>query len=433
MTSGPLANPPAPGALLRDLFEAGVAAADPARLVQAALSLEVSPRGPVHVIAVGKAAVAMTGAAYRVADATGLPVAAGLVVAPDQATLPQVRVMVGDHPIPGPGSLAASEALGQFVAALPARSEVWLLLSGGATSLLAGPAAGVAPEAITATFGLLLRSGLGISAMNQVRKRITRWGRGALGEALAPRPVLQLVLSDVAENDLRAIGSGPAVPDPTPTRSVIEQLGTAGLWAGLPTSVTARLRSLSEAEQSGSPKLEFPHVRTIVIGDNATARQGAADRARALACEVVCHAGLIAGEAAAEGERIGRLLRATSPAARPIVQIWGGEPSVTIEGDPGHGGRAQELALAAARTLQGEGSGAALLVAGTDGRDGPTDAAGAIVDGTTWRAIMARGMDPDAALSAHDSYTALDSVGALFQTGATGTNVMDLMIGVRGP
>lgn len=433
MPATPLPTGSEPGHLLLDLFDAGVRAAAPGPLVARALEHEPPGGPPIHLIAIGKAAVPMADAALAAARAAGCPTAAGLVVTTEEGALPGCQVLAADHPLPGARSLRASHALAAFVAGLAADRPVWVLLSGGASSLVAGPATGIPPGDLARSFELLLGSGLDITTMNRVRKRITRWAGGGLGRALAPRPVLQLVLSDVPGNELGSIGSGPCVPSAEPTRAVLARLDGAGLTTRLPLSVAAHLRGLVAAEAAKATSARdrsFPHVRSVIVGDNATARTGVVARAAELGLAVERHEALLAGAAVAEGTRIGEVLARSAGGARPLLHLWGGEPVVTLHDGAGLGGRAQELALAAARVLGRTGAPATLLAAGTDGRDGPTDAAGAIVDRHTWAAIAAQGVDPEGALQRHDAYPALASAGALIEARPTGTNVLDLYLGL---
>jgi len=288
---------------------------------------------------------------------------------------------------------------------------------------------------------LLLGSGLDITAMNRIRKRLSRWGGGKLARALAPATVRVYVVSDVIGDDLASIGSGPCVPDPTYAADVRSLLEGSGLWHRLPDSAR---RLVTSAEADSSPETPkpgdpaFARVTHELIASNRLALNAAEKRATELGLATTVHETPISGEAASAGAIIAATLlhncardNIPQPSARPACLIWGGETTVSLgEGSAGLGGRCQELALAAARDLQEGAGGMALLVAGTDGRDGPTDAAGAVVDHQTWQAVRDSGRDPARDLAAHDSYHALDAAGALLRPGLTGTNVMDVVIGV---
>ncbi len=380
----------------------------------------------------------MAQAAVETLASRGAEPAGGLVVPPAAAPAPHpgLRVVPGDHPEPGAGSLAAAEALGEIAARASREAEVWVLLSGGTTSLLGAPVEGITPAELTQLYALLLGSGLDITAMNRIRKRFSRWGGGRLALALAPAPVRVYVVSDVIGDDLASIGSGPCVPDPSTAREVRDLLQRSRLWDRIPQSARRQVLAACDGTNAETPKPgdpAFARVTLELIASNGLALEAAAKRAAELGLVPVVENTPLAGEAAAAGTSVAATLL-QDYAAGSIPQrcrIWGGETTVTLgDAAPGLGGRCQELALSAARTLAGAPRGVALLAAGTDGRDGPTDAAGAVVSGNTWSAITAAGRDPARDLAAHDAYRALDAAGALLRPGLTGTNVMDVVIGV---
>ena len=431
---------PTPAALLSDLYAAATAAVNPGPAL--ARRLAALPDGPSPwIIALGKAALPMAQAAVETLAHRGAQPAGGLIVPPASAASPhpRLRVVPGDHPEPGAGSLAAATALGEVAAQASTGAEAWVLLSGGTTSLLGAPVPGIAPAELKAVYALLLGSGLDITAMNRIRKRFSRWGGGRLALALAPVPVRVYVVSDVIGDDLASIGSGPCVPDPTTAREVRDLLERSGLWDRIPESARRQVGEASEGTKAETPKPgdpAFARVTLELIASNGLALEAAAKRAAELGLVPVVEGAPLAGEASAAGTSVAATLL-QDYAGRTIPQlrcrIWGGETTVTLgEGSSGLGGRCQELALAAARALAGAPARVALLAAGTDGRDGPTDAAGAVVDGRTWDAIIAAGRDPARDLAAHDAYRALDAAGVLLRPGLTGTNVMDVVIGVTG-
>jgi glycerate 2-kinase len=385
----------------------------------------------------------MARAAVETLARWGMEPAGGLVVAPavHPPPHPSIRVVAGDHPEPGPGSLAAADALGRAAAEVAGEDEVWVLLSGGATSLLAAPVEGLTPAELAGLYRLLLGSGLDITAMNRIRKRFSRWGGGRLARALAPARVQVLIVSDVIGDDPASIGSGPCVPDPATAADVRRMLEGARLWDRIPAAARRIVMATESGETAETPKpgdAAFARVALELIASNRLALEAAAKRAAELGLAPVVAETPLAGEAATAGASVAATLlqhcgrtEITQPTAPRRCFIWGGETTVTLgETPPGMGGRCQELALAAARTLAGARPGVALLAAGTDGRDGPTDAAGAIVDGSTWRAVTEAGRDPARDLAGHDAYRALDAAGALLRVGLTGTNVMDVVVGV---
>jgi glycerate 2-kinase len=404
--------------------------------------LAALPDGPAPwIIALGKAALPMAQAAVETLAQRGSEPAGGLIVPPAAARPPHpsLRVVSGDHPEPGTGSLAAATALGEVAARASQGDEVWLLLSGGTTSLLGAPVEGISPAELTEIYALLLGSGLDIAVMNRIRKRFSRWGAGRLALALAPAPIRGYVVSDVIGDDLASIGSGPCVPDPSTARDVRDLLERSGLWERIPPSARQQISEACAGAKAETPKPgdpAFARVTLELIASNGLALEAAARRAAELGLAPVVEGRPLAGEASVVGASVAATLLqdyagGTIPQRR--CRIWGGETTVTLgEAQPGLGGRCQELALAAAQALVGAPAGLALLAAGTDGRDGPTDAAGAIVDGRTWSAISAAGRDPARDLAGHDAYHSLDAAGVLLRPGLTGTNVMDVVIGVIG-
>lgn len=430
-------------ALLEDLYHAAVAAVDPGPAVTAALEsgghLPAARGRGLWILALGKAAMPMAEAAVRATQRAGLVISGGLVVAPAAAPAPHpaVPLVVGDHPEPQQGSLTAAASLGEVASRVRPGDHVWVLLSGGTTSLIGAPVDGIDPGDLRELYRLLLGSGLDINAMNRVRKRFTRWGGGKLAAALGRASVRQFIVSDVIGDDLPSIGSGPCVPDPTTAADVRHALEHAALWQRLPDSLRHLVTDTEHGTRPETPKPDHPAFASVVtelVSSNRLALEAAAGRAAVLGLLPEIAPDPLAGEANLMGTSVAATLRNYSQAhgtqgtARRCV-ILGGETTVTLGTGHGLGGRSQELALAAARSLAGT-QGISLLAAGTDGRDGPTDAAGAIVDGTTWSAMTSAGRDPAADLARHNAYPALSAAGALFQPGLTGTNVMDVVIGL---
>jgi hydroxypyruvate reductase len=439
-----------PRDLLADLYWTAVTAAAPGPALTLALASHTEPSSrPVHLLALGKAALPMAQAAVAALAARGQSPAGGLLVTPEPAASPHpaLAVAVGDHPQPGPGSLDAADQLGAAVAAVRPGDEVWVLLSGGTTSLIGAPIKGIAPTDLTELYRLLLGSGLDITAMNRIRKRFARWAAGRLAAALAPAHVKNFTISDVIGDDLGSIGSGPCVPDSSSAADVRALLVTAGLWLKIPPALRGNLEAVERGDAAETPKPGDPAFRTsqtILVASNRLALESVCARARALGMDAHLLDAALAGEAAETGHRVASILLgydgtdlSGAQAGRPhkhAVLVWGGETTVTLTPDAGLGGRSQELALAAAQVLDGkrrpDGRQIHLLAAGTDGRDGPTDAAGGFADAGTWDAIRRAGRDPAQDLRRHASNASLAAGGALFQTGMTGTNVMDLVLGL---
>ncbi len=433
--------------LLTDLYWTAVQAAAPGPALRASLAgRTITPGRNIHLLALGKAALPMAQTAVALLAEQGTVPAGGLLVVPEPAVTPHphLAVAVGEHPQPGAGSLAAAEQLARAVAAVQPGDEVWVLLSGGTTSLVGAPIPAITPGDLTALYRLLLGSGLDITAMNRVRKRFARWAGGRLAAALAHAHVKNFTISDVIGDDLGAIGSGPCVPDPTSAADIRAALNAAHLWDRVPLALRTHLTDVEYGRAAETPKPDHPAfaiTETIIIASNRLALDAVSGRAQSLGYRSVLVDAALAGEATVAGQLIAATLvgyNATNPSGAQVggmnkdaVLIWGGETTVTLTPDAGLGGRSQELALAAAKVLnKTAGSEVTLLAAGTDGRDGPTDAAGGFADSDTWAAVQRAGRDPASDLAHHRSNAALEAAGALFTTGMTGTNVMDLVLGV---
>jgi glycerate-2-kinase len=426
---------------LRECYEAALRAADPARAVRDGLgarevALELGRDRPHWIIALGKAAPAMAGAALSYCAGHGLTVAGGLVVGvgdPAGVDSATIELVAGDHPVPGVRSAHAAERLGALVERIGREDVVLLLLSGGTSSLVGAPIDGVREEDLAALHALLLGAGVAISRINAVRKRFSRWGAGRLAAALDCARVIPILLADVPNEDPAMIGSGPVSPDALEAWHVERILRDAGIAVQVPLSVASTLGAMragvvAETPKAGSPP--FARVEEPFVVGNAAALQGAAEHAHRLGYEpVLLSRTILTGDATAAG-RV--LAHAVARAAPRTCLIWGGETTVRLPGDHGLGGRGQQLALAAAESLDDlHVEGAWLLAAGTDGRDGPAPAAGAVVNGATWSTSAANGGAPRVALRRCDAFGALAAADALLPAGATGTNVMDIVVAVR--
>jgi len=387
--------------------------------VRAALERRPPPC-PVHVAAVGKAAGAMAGVAF---EALRHGVRAALVVTrhgygdPALGRRPGVQCLEAGHPVPDADSLAAGRALLEFLEAVPAGHRPLLLISGGASSLVERPPAGVTLADLVRLNHWLLGSGLDIRGMNRVRCAVSTIKGGRLAARLGARTALALLISDVRGDDPAVIGSGLAAPGacegPLP--------GAIPAWAH------ALVARAPPAPRPHDPACEGLEVR--VVARLADALEAAATAARGLGAPVHRYPEFVAGDPCEAGRALARRLRTGAPG----FHIRGGEPTPVLPPHPGRGGRCQSLALAAALELQGE-EGVVFLAASTDGSDGPGEDAGALVDGGTVARGVSAGYDAARCLAAADAGSFLAASGDLVQTGPTGTNVMDLFIGwKRGP
>jgi hydroxypyruvate reductase len=382
----------------------------------------------VSVIAVGKASAAMARAAV---DSLGSGLRTGVVIGPTAPAIEtRLRSIAGEHPQPGAGSLAAGRQALETARGIDPHERLLVLLSGGASSLMAVPAPGITLDEKRQATAVLLKSGADIYALNTVRKHMSAVKGGQLAAASAAE-CRTLVISDVVGDDLSFIGSGPTVPDPSTfhdARHVIERFGRAQEY---PSSVVDYLERGLRGERPETPKPGDPRLArssAVVIGGRFQAMRGAADEAQARRYHVVVLDEPVVGESRNAGPAQAECMIARARSLpRPGCIISSGETTVTVTGH-GKGGRNQELALAAARVIGSAGGPAALASAGTDGVDGPTDAAGAIVDSSTLNRAAAMGLSIDAYLQNNDSYTFFGKLGDLIRTGPTGTNVDDVQI-----
>jgi glycerate 2-kinase len=425
-------GPARAAAVARHLAGAGLAAVDPARRVAEALAAGEPPGRPPRftaAVALGKAAAAMA----RCAGAALPPAAPRLLVRPHTSPPladPAWEELSGGHPVPDAASLAAGERLLAFLAALRPGDRLLALISGGASACLEQPAAGLSLADLVATQRELLGAGLPIGEVNAVRKHLSGVKGGGALRACQAR-VLALLLSDVPGDDPAVIASGPFAADP----STFAEAARLALRLPLPPAVAAHLAAGARGERPETVKPDDPALGRLearVLAGPRPVSRAVAEEARRLG--FAAEEGPLAGEAAEEAA--GLVARGRRLAGPRVVLALGGETAVTLPagGGSGRGGRNQELALAAARALaDGRGSGEeAVLALATDGEDAATGAAGALVDGGSWSALQAAGIDPAAALGRHDSHTALAALaGALVATGPTGTNAADLAVYVR--
>ncbi len=426
------------------IFMAGVAAVEPRRAVRAHLRrrggvllaggrpLALARGGRVWVVGAGKAAAPM---ARAVEEVVGARLAGGLVVTKygHGEPLRAVELREAGHPVPDQAGVQASRDLAARLGSVRAGDLVICVLSGGGSSLLPSPAGGISLEEKQEVTRLLLGCGATIGEINCVRKHLSVLKGGGLARLARPAALLTLVLSDVVGDPLDVIASGPTVADPTTFAEAREVLARHGITARVPTSIRTRLEAGARGELAETPKPGdevFARAVDLMVGTNALAVAAAARRARALGYRPLVLSTTVTGETrevAGVHAAIARELAARGrPLRRPACVLSGGETTVTLRGH-GKGGRNQEFALAAALGIEGLER-MAILSAGTDGSDGPTDAAGAFADGDTVGRARAAGLDPLAALDGHDAYPFFHRLGDLVTTGPTRTNVMDLRL-----
>jgi hydroxypyruvate reductase len=344
-----------------------------------------------------------------------------------------VRIREASHPMPDAAGIEATRAIVDLLRDAEERDLVVCVISGGGSALLTLPAEAVSLEDLQRTTDALLRCGATINEINVVRKHLDTVKGGGLARLAAPAEMVTLILSDVVGNPLDAIASGPTVPDTSTWSEAVGVFDRYGLWDFAPVSVSHRLRAGAAGDLPDTPKPGdplFERTQSVIVGSNLLACEAAAAAARELGLQALVLTTYVEGEAREAGRVLAGLLREVDasghPLERPCCLVAGGETTVTIRGD-GRGGRNQELALSAAFSLRGVRD-VLLASVGTDGSDGPTDAAGAFVDGTTLERAEALGLDAARALADNDSYTLFDRLGSLIRTGPTNTNVNDLYV-----
>jgi glycerate-2-kinase len=425
--------------LLRDIFDAALAAVRP----DAAVARAIARRGEgvfvaeraiesarCVVLAAGKAAHGMAGAWH---EQVGAPRAALLVARESAEAPPGWREWIAGHPVPNEASERAGHAALDLAASARGDETLAVLLSGGASALLSAPLPGLTLADLRATTELLLRSGAEIGELNCVRKHLTAASGGRIAAAAGARELIVLAISDVIGDDLATIGSGPCAPDPTTFEDAIAVLRERGIWLEAPERVRSQLERGARGEAPESPKPGdpiFARVYHRILAANRDALAAAEACARERGISVHRSREPLRGEARDVGAAFARRALALR-SGQPQLLLAGGETTVTVRG-AGRGGRCQELALGAALALA-EVRGVTLLAAGTDGSDGPTDAAGAFADGDTIARGRAAGVDAQAALARSNAYAFFASESGLLRTGATGTNALDVVLALVEP
>jgi hydroxypyruvate reductase len=406
---------------LTGLFEAAVAAADPVKALAA--HLPAKPKGRTVVIGFGKGAAQLGRAFETLWDG---PIE-GVVVTRYGYAAPceRLELLESAHPVPDAAGLVAAERLLATVSALTADDLVVALVCGGGSALLPAPPEGLTLADEAAVNAALLASGAPISAMNGVRKHVSRIKGGRLAVAAHPARVVSLVVSDIPGDDPALVASGPTVPDRTGRADALAHVRRWRL--DLPPAVLRWMESPeSEAPRPDDPR--FARNETRVIASSAISLEAAAAAARSRGIEAAILSDAIEGESREVARALGAIARETAlrgrPFARPVVLLSGGETTVTLRAKGGRGGRNGEFALSLSQDIEGL-DGVTALAADTDGIDGSEDNAGAFVDGTTRARLRDKGADPGALLAANDSWGAFAQLGDLFVTGPTGTNVND--------
>jgi glycerate 2-kinase len=420
------------------IFHEALKAVEPYRLISSSLrnvegklhlgenALEYSRHSNSYLISIGKAAGGMTSAFL---DISKLQPRAGVIALPksDPSTFPHpFEVFLAGHPHPSRASIEAGYAANNLLKKCGSEDVVWVLISGGGSALFELPVPGIELDDLLETNALLLHSGLSIQEVNTVRGALSQVKAGGLARMAHPARVVSLIISDVIGDPLGSIASGPTVLSPDRRNSARQLLMDKDLWPRLPKRVRAVLN------QTRPTRKRTRRPTNKLIGGNQQLVDGAVGKARSLGFNVKVLSRQMHGEARLVGQKFARrLVKLSSGIEHPACFIMGGETTVTVQGS-GKGGRNQELALSSAGVLAGHEQ-IVLASLASDGIDGPTDAAGGVIDGKTYTRITSAGFDPELALNQNDSYAMLQCGNALFHTGPTGTNVADLTLGLIFP
>ena len=409
------------------LFDVGVARADPVAATRAALDAHADALSRAHrvvLLGLGKAGSAMTRAALPFVEGK---LARGVVVTTDSgiASLPGIDMIAGGHPVPDAGSLEGGARLVDASRHADKGDLVLVLVSGGGSALAVAPPEGVTLDDKIALSDLLLKSGADITQVNTVRGNVSRLKAGGIARLAAPAEVLSLILSDVPGDDVAIIASGPTatdVPGPAEARAVLDSLG---LGERVPASIRAHLESAGPRERAVA--------RNVIVGSNALSVGAVEDALKDSGRVVIRLPGWLGGDVSEAAGALFAEIRKADATGRPTAIIAGGETTVRVTG-AGSGGRNQELALRIALLADGVPLEHpwCFLSGGTDGRDGPTEAAGGIVDGGSLARMRAAGIDPARRLADNDANPALAASGDLINIGQTGTNVADIQVALIG-
>jgi len=416
------------------ILAAAIDSVEPGSVVAESLSVDgnhltisgkkVELTGRVSALGIGKAAAAMTGS---LAEILGKRLTMGLVVTKriPESIDPRLEVILGGHPLPDQRSLSAGHRIEEFVRQLKPEDLLICLISGGGSALVSLPKVGVSLQDLQKLTTSLLESGARIDEINILRRQLDRLKGGGLARMVQPAQVVSLILSDVVGNPLETIASGSTVPNPTTSKDAIAVLKRYGLVDKCPPNI---MESLQQSEKQTSQSESFEHVQNFIVGSNLIAAQSALKQAAQEGFHPYLLRTDLQGEAREAARDLAIQLRWAwkmgDPAPRPACIIAGGETTVIVRGD-GRGGRNTELALASVSELA-DFPDVMLVTLATDGEDGDTDAAGAVVTGDSWRRGISKDMNSCEFLGRNDSYSYFATLDELLKPGSTGTNVNDL-------
>jgi len=427
-----------------EIFMAGVDAVDPIKLINEAVDLkghsitikdstfDLSSYENIYILGIGKAAAAM---ALPLEKILGDFLTEGIIIVKFGHTLPlkKVRVFEAGHPVPDKAGYWGAQECAKILQRSGNKDLLFFLISGGGSALFPYPVEGLTLENKQKTTSLLLEAGADIQEINTLRKHLSRVKGGRSAQLAYPATLITLILSDVIGDKLDSIASGPTVPDTSTFADCLNIVDKYNIKDKLPPEVIAIFNKGTHGEIEETPKpgdLVFEKTNNLIIGNNLLALKGAQKKAGKLGYNSMILSSSVQGEtkdaAKVHAAIATEILASGNPIKPPACVLSGGETTVTIRGR-GKGGRNQEFVLGAAIGIAGLKN-TAILSCGTDGTDGPTDAAGAIADGTTVARAMNLGMDPAHYLKTNDSYIFFKRLNDLIITGPTYTNVMDLRI-----
>lgn len=401
------------------------------------LKIDLKSRQNVLILSIGKAALPMAAAAGKI---IGERLAEGIVLTKHEALrgwdqpIKNFKIYSGGHPLPDQAGFQAAETIISTLENLSENDLLLVLLSGGGSAIFSCPSPGISLTELIETNSLLLKSGADIVEINTIRKHLSRVKGGQLARIASPAAVFTLILSDVIQDRIDMIASGPTAPDPTTYQDAVEILQKYHLTGQVPASVLTHLKSGQKGTRSETPKPSdelFSRVENRILGGNQLAVNAGLQQARreGFLCQAL-HSPLVDSShqvALQLANTLTNLSRDENPFPRPACMIGGGEPSVAIaeKQDIGLGGRNLETALHAVPLIKGLPN-SLLIALASDGEDGPTDAAGAVASGETWGRAKKLKLDPDDYLPTHNSYTFFSELEDLVKTGPTRTNVNDL-------
>ena len=424
------------------IFQAGLRAVDPVEAIIRHVTLNdnvlrirdrrfnLKDYDRILVVGAGKAVAPM---AKAVEDLLGNHISDGVIVVKDEHGLPlnKIKVREASHPVPDARGVEGTEEILSLVETAGKRDLIICLISGGGSALLIAPVHDISLEDKQNTTKLLLACGATIHEFNAVRKHLSRAKGGRLAQMAYPATVTSLILSDVVGDDLDVIASGPTVPDSSTFDDAAQILKDFSIWDQLAPAVRNHLAKGASGQIEDTPKSDnavFQQCSQVLVGTNLQALKAAGREAQRLGYRPLILSSKVEGEAREVAKFYTAIARealsSQNPLKPPVCVLAGGETTVTLTGE-GRGGRNQEFALAAALTIAGLDN-VVVLSGGTDGTDGPTDAAGAIADGTTVARALEKGLDPKDFLRRNDSYNLFQKLEDLLMTGPTRTNVMDM-------